>query len=207
VYGDNRLVDGQTGQELGAFTFESRKDILNISMSPDGSFLATVCESDDERISIWTTSPEYLTTTLGGHIGQIQITRFSVDGNFLISGSVDRTIRLWQCSTWTCIAVLYGHWGRVTDLAWLPDGKHIISVSDWDRTIRIWNISAVLEGKEFDVKVRNGALVAGGWFRQAISLGGWFGGYPFVFEYPFEWPPAVKPLRWNIASGLGDVDT
>jgi hypothetical protein len=89
----------------------------------------------------------------------------------------------------------------VWDVAFLPDGKRIISMSD-DNTIRIWDISAVIAGREFDIEVDEGVPPAvGGWFRHAIPLGGWFYGEPFVFKHPFKLPAGVEPLGWKIGSG------
>jgi WD40 repeat protein len=114
---------------------------------------------------------------------------------------------VWQCSsesqTWSCIAVLYGHWDSVRDVAFLPDGKRIVSQSD-DNTIRIWDISAVIEGREFEVEMDEGMpAVMGSWFRHAIPLGGWYNGVPFVFQHRFKLPAGVEPLDWDIVAEEG----
>jgi len=57
----------------------------------------------------------------------------------IISGSKDRTIRIWDAETGTAVGdPLYGHIGSVFSVAYSPNGRHIISGS-FDSTIRIWD--------------------------------------------------------------------
>jgi hypothetical protein len=207
VYQDGRTVDGCTGKDLGrdGLVFDQEKlgedKILHISVSPDASLLAVVLHTSPNDISIWTVSPESV-TTLKGHSNPVNCAQFSSDGTLLVSGSMDYTVRVWQCSsrtqTWSCIVVVYGHYTDVMDVAFLPDGKRIISES-LDHTIRIWDISAAIEGREFEVEMDEDLpAVMGSWFRHAIPLGGWFYDQPFVFQHRFKLPVGVKPLDWNI---------
>jgi WD40 repeat protein len=64
------------------------------------------------------------------------------------SGSWDKTIRLWELAKGKS-SILQGHTGRVSDVAFSPDGKLVASAS-WDKTIRLWELakgeSSILEG-------------------------------------------------------------
>ncbi|KAJ7799524.1 quinon protein alcohol dehydrogenase-like superfamily [Mycena leptocephala] len=213
VYSNEQLVNGQTGESLDRLPFDGRAvggdKISSISLSPDTALLAVGPWDWNTKpcaVSIWSTRSRQLVTRLEGHTKSIFSTSFSSHGNLLISGSEDQTVRVWQCcpqtQTWSCIAVLYGHSSTVFSVAFLPDGKRIISVGD--STIRIWDISAVLEGKEFEVHPDKGGLVVDAWFRQGICLGGWRMDEPFLFQYPFELPEGVQPLEWRIQSEQED---
>jgi WD40 repeat protein len=88
----------------------------------------------------------------------------------------------------------------VNDVAFLPDDKRIIS-SAMDDTFRIWDISAVIEGKEFDIEVDPGLpAIMGSWFRHVIPLGGWYQHEPFVFKHRFKVAGGIPTLNWNISS-------
>ena len=61
------------------------------------------------------------------------------NGPFLISGSRDKTIKLWDISIGICLFTLVGHDNWVRGLLFHPGGKFIVSVAD-DKTLRIWDI-------------------------------------------------------------------
>jgi hypothetical protein len=58
-----------------------------------------------------------------------------IAGNKIVSGSVDRTIRIWDINTGQCLKILHGHTGSIFSVC--VAGDRIVSGSD-DNTIRIW---------------------------------------------------------------------
>ena len=61
------------------------------------------------------------------------------DGNRIVSGSYDHTLRLWDARTGQPIeAPLTGHTDVVRSVAFSPDGRRIVSGSN-DRTVRLWD--------------------------------------------------------------------
>jgi WD40 repeat protein len=63
---------------------------------------------------------------------------FAPDGKTVLTGSADKTARLWDVATGREIRVVSGHSDRVTAVAFAPDGKTVLTGSA-DKTARLWN--------------------------------------------------------------------
>ena len=64
---------------------------------------------------------------------------FSPDGNRIVSGSADDTVRVWDAATGQPVGQpLTGHQDRVWGVAFSPDGTRIVSGSA-DTTVRVWD--------------------------------------------------------------------
>ncbi len=74
-----------------------------------------------------------------GHRYSVRSVGFSPDGQRIVSGSDDGTIRVWNATTGDTVAGPFtGHTDSVRSVGFLPDGQWIISGSN-DETIRVWN--------------------------------------------------------------------
>jgi WD40 repeat protein len=73
-----------------------------------------------------------------GHTHTVESVAFSQDGNQVVSGSWDKTARIWNTTTGEVEAELKGHTDFVVSVAFSHDSSQVVSGS-WDQTVRIWN--------------------------------------------------------------------
>jgi WD40 repeat protein len=74
-----------------------------------------------------------------GHTDYITSVSYSPNGMRVVTGSVDKTVRIWDVESGAVVGEpLTGHRWGVRSVAYSPDGRHIISGSD-NHTIRIWD--------------------------------------------------------------------
>ncbi|MBI1918237.1 MAG: protein kinase [Planctomycetes bacterium] len=76
--------------------------------------------------------------TLQGHTGLVTSVSFSADCKRIASGSLDKTVKVWNAHTGQEALTLKGHTDGVTSVAFSPDGKRLVSGGD-DNTVKVWN--------------------------------------------------------------------
>jgi len=84
-----------------------------------------------------------------GHSNCVNSVAITPDGKYIVSGSGDSTIKLWDIKSGEEIRTFEGHSQYVNSVAITPDGKHIVSGSD-DETIKLWDINSGEEIRTFE---------------------------------------------------------
>jgi uncharacterized LabA/DUF88 family protein len=82
---------------------------------------------------------------LEGHTHWVNAITFHPNGEFIVSASSDKTLRLWSVEG-MLIRTFKGHTGEVSSVAFYPSGK-IIASGSRDGTIHLWNLEGDLLSK------------------------------------------------------------
>ncbi|MGC3947461.1 MAG: hypothetical protein QM762_23590 [Chryseolinea sp.] len=75
-----------------------------------------------------------------GHELAVVAVAVSPDSNYLVTGSRDKSAKLWEYSTGREVRSFLGHEATVRAAAFTPDGKFLLTGSN-DNTVRLWNIA------------------------------------------------------------------
>ncbi|KAK3326719.1 hypothetical protein B0H66DRAFT_637950 [Apodospora peruviana] len=78
--------------------------------------------------------------TLEGHGSYVYSVAFSPDLNLVVSGSGDKTVKIWDVATGHCTQTLEGHSDTVRSIAFSPDSNLVVSGS-YDNTVKIWDVA------------------------------------------------------------------
>ncbi|HEY3967435.1 MAG TPA: protein kinase [Planctomycetaceae bacterium] len=143
--------------------------VYTAAFSPDGQSVAT--GGYDTKILIW--RPRDVRAfdlaklakdeqrdhvpyrALEGHLGPVRSVSFSDDGNLVLSGSHDNTVKIWEQKTGRTVKTLRGHASWVRACAFSPDHKTVLSASH-DNKAKRWNITDYEE-----VRVLQGRVLQG----------------------------------------------
>jgi len=108
----------------------------------------------------------------------------SPGGLFLVSGSRDRTIKIWQVSNGLCVKTLSGHDNWVRHVLFHPCGRYIISCSD-DKSIRVWDLQK--NGRNVS-KIENA-------HKSFVSCIDWNKGFPMLASGSMDNTVQIWPTR------------
>lgn len=102
-----------------------------------------VSGSWDKSINIWhlrnTGRTQGLPHTLSDHSASVYSVAISPDCQFLASGYVDYSVRIWHLPTSRRLHVLTGHSVPIYSVAFSPDGQ-LLATGSGDQTVKIWQV-------------------------------------------------------------------
>lgn len=76
-----------------------------------------------------------------GHQNSVFTLRYSPDGNFLLSGSRDARLKLWDAkAAYLPVTEVVAHMHAINHLDFSPDSKHFVTCS-MDKSIKVWDLA------------------------------------------------------------------
>ena len=145
-----KVWDTTTGQETVTIRGHTAR-IYSVAFSANGNRLASA--SEDSTVKVWDAIHGQETFTFQGNSDHIESMAISPDGKCLASGTwgPDRTrpfllspgypgeVKVWDVLSGQRKLTLTGHTGAVTSVMFSPDGRRLVSASNFDPVARVWD--------------------------------------------------------------------
>jgi WD40 repeat protein len=140
--------------------------VRSLAFAPDGQTLAIAVGPGDPRIrqpgdiKLWDVATETVRATLHGHSRTVTSIAYSADGQTLVSGSADSTVRFWDLATGREYGMLKGHKAAVgfegLAVALSPDGAWLATAS-FDHTVKLWKVAWMKKDLPANTQIRTRA--------------------------------------------------
>lgn len=130
----------------------SNAGITSIEFDSAGSYL--LAASNDFASRIWTVDDYRLRHTLTGHSGKVLSAKFLLDNARIVSGSHDRTLKLWDLRSKVCIKTVFAG-SSCNDIVCT---EQCVMSGHFDKKIRFWDIRSETVVRELELLGRITAL-------------------------------------------------
>ena len=140
AFGDGfvRVLDLTTLQTLHEFQ-ATEKSARTLAIYEEAGHLAV--GYSDNKIRIYKLSDWSLLKEIDAHKISVFTVRYSPDGRYLISGSRDAHLKVWEpAKDYELSQSIVAHMFAINHVEYSPDGKHFVTCS-MDKSIKVWDAS------------------------------------------------------------------
>jgi WD40 repeat protein len=166
---DARIWDVGSGRELRRLIANESTDA--IALLPDGRQILTSGRAQNQRdyiVRLWDSSTGTEVRRYAGHSGRIGTIAVSPDGRQMLTGSGDKTARLWDIVTGKTLRILR-HSKAVTSVTFSSDGQ-LAFTGGWD-VVRVWQLTSGRRLKEAGRKSYGKFLAISAHSQKAVNEG------------------------------------
>ena len=117
--------------------------------SVDESDNGTIASASKNQILLW--QKKYCIDSLVGHTDAVKSISFSHNNQFIVSGSIDKTVKVWSLADNKAIHTLNDHTAGVNTVKFSVSDNYVVSAG-YDDKLFIWDWRNEKRLKEFDVK-------------------------------------------------------
>ena len=112
--------------------------VLSISIAPCGYYFASA--GSDSTARLWCTDRPTPVRVFSGHFNQnVNCVSWHPNCNLIVTGSDDKTVRMWDIQSGNCVRLLSGCSAGVNNVKVSPSGQFVAG-SDYNGTVHIWDI-------------------------------------------------------------------
>ncbi|MEO1621200.1 MAG: NB-ARC domain-containing protein [Cyanobacteria bacterium J06632_3] len=119
-----RLWDVDSGECLRVHQGANKSP--GVAFSLDGKLLAA---AQDAEVAIWHTADGSVYQRLQGHREAVRSLIFTLDGQHLLSGTIDGNLKLWNINTGECLRTATDYSDLICSIALHPDGQSFMTNS------------------------------------------------------------------------------
>jgi WD40 repeat protein len=91
-----KIWDVQTGEKLQTLAGQHSGEVYALAFSPDEDGRWVASAGEDSAVKVWDSHTGAFVRSFRGHTGLVSSVAFSPDGGRLVSGSRDRTVKIWD---------------------------------------------------------------------------------------------------------------
>jgi WD40 repeat protein len=140
-----RIYDLESATKVAKL--DEKSAITSLTVSADGNFLLVNVAA--QEIHVWDLRTNKLLSKYRGHKSGRFVIRSAfggVDQGFIVSGSEDFNVYIWNRQQSTLLECLNGHTGIVNSVSWNSKNPYQIASGSDDYTVRVWEAEAPAVG-------------------------------------------------------------